>query len=91
MIRADRVLPAVVAEVVRKAPLCDEKVDFAWRSAVGAAVARATRVRLDNQGLLHVTATEAHWLREVRRSSKLIFARMESLLGTGVVKNISVR
>ena len=28
-------MPAVVAEVIRKAPLTDEKVAFAWRLAVG--------------------------------------------------------
>lgn len=86
MIPARRVMPAVVAEVLRKAPLCDEKVEFAWRSAVGPAVSRTTTVRLDREGVLHVSASEAHWVTEVRRSSKLILARMESLLGTGVIK-----
>jgi hypothetical protein len=42
VIKANQVIPGVVAEVVRKAPLTDEKVAFAWRLAVGAAVAKAT-------------------------------------------------
>ena len=89
MIRADRVIPAVLAEVIRKAPLCQEKVDFAWRSAVGPAVARVTSVRLDDQGVLHVRASDAHWTREVKRSSRLIVSRLTALLGEGVVTKLS--
>ena len=91
MIRADRVIPAVLAEVIRKAPLCPEKVEFAWRSAVGAAVARVTTVRLTDEGVLHVLATDAQWGREVKRSSRLILSRLASLLGPTVVKKIQIR
>jgi predicted nucleic acid-binding Zn ribbon protein len=91
MIRADRVIPAVLAEVIRKAPLCPEKVDFAWRSAVGAAVARVTSVRLDDDGVLYVFAADAQWGREVKRSSRLILTRLASLLGPDVAKRIQVR
>lgn len=91
MIRAGRVIPAVLAEVIRKAPLCPEKVDFAWRSAVGGALARATNVRLDDRGVLHVMATDAQWAREVKRSSRLILSRLAPLLGPGVAKKIQVR
>lgn len=91
MIRADRVIPAVLAEVIRKAPLCPEKVDFAWRSAVGTVLARATNVRLDADGVLHVMAPDAQWAREVKRSSRLILSRLATLLGPGVAKRIQVR
>jgi predicted nucleic acid-binding Zn ribbon protein len=91
MVRADRVIPAVLAEVIRKAPLCPEKVEFAWRSAVGAAVARVTRVRLDDQGVLHVMASDPQWGREVKRSSRLILTRLATLLGPQVAKSIHVR
>jgi predicted nucleic acid-binding Zn ribbon protein len=90
MIRADRLIPAVLADIVRKAPLCAEKVDFAWRAAVGPAVQRVTTVRLDEQGVLHVTAADAHWGREVKRSSRLILSRLETMLGAGTVKRIKV-
>jgi predicted nucleic acid-binding Zn ribbon protein len=90
VIRADRVIPAVLGEIIRKAPLCPEKVAFAWRSSVGAAVARATTVRLDPDGVLHVTAVDAQWGREVKRSSRLILPRLASLLGPDVVKKIKV-
>ncbi len=91
MVRADRVIPAVLAEVIRKAPLCPEKVDFAWRSAVGAVMARATNVRLDDDGVLHVTAADAQWAQEVKRSSRVIVPRLAGLLGPGVVKKIYIR
>ena len=80
----------MLAEVIRKAPLCPEKVEFAWRSAVGPALQRVTSVRLDAQGILHVTALDAHWGREVRRSSRLILARLETMLGAGTVTRIKV-
>ena len=88
MIRADRLIPGVLADVVRKAPLCPEKVEFAWRTAVGPALQRVTTVHLDDHGTLHVTAIDAHWGREVRRSSRLILARLETMLGVGTVSRI---
>jgi predicted nucleic acid-binding Zn ribbon protein len=88
MIPAHKAIPAVLAEVLRNAPLCPEKVEFAWRTAVGPAVARVTAVRLGADGVLSVTSKEAHWLIEVRRSSKLILARLEGLLGSGVIKQL---
>jgi hypothetical protein len=91
VIRAERVIPAVLAEVIRKAPLCAEKVEFAWRSAVGAAMHRVTQVHLDDAGVLHVTAADAHWGKEVKRSSRLILTRLETLLGKDVVRRIAVR
>ena len=80
----------MLAEVVRKAPLCAEKVEFAWRSAVGPALDRVTKVRLDDRGVLHVSAADAHWAREVKRSSKLIKARLAGMLGPDIVKRIEV-
>ncbi|MGH9176759.1 MAG: DciA family protein [Vicinamibacterales bacterium] len=80
----------MLADVVRKAPLCPEKVEFAWRSAVGPALHRVTTVRLDDHGQLHVRANDAHWAREVKRSSRLILARLDTMLGAGIVKRIKV-
>jgi len=90
VVKAGRLIPSVVAEVVRQAPLCPEKVDFAWRSAVGSVMQRATTVRLGDDGILHVTANDAHWALEVKRSSKLILARLETILGPGTVKRLRV-
>jgi len=88
VIRADRLIPAVLAEVIRKAPLCPEKIEFAWRAAVGAGMDRVTTVRLDEAGVLHVKAADAHWAREVKRSARLIIKRLEGLLGAGVVRRL---
>jgi predicted nucleic acid-binding Zn ribbon protein len=88
VVRAQSIIPDVLAQAIRKAPLCPEKVDFAWRTAVGPAVQRVTAVRLDEDGVLHVTTPDPHWSREVRRSSKLILARLEHLLGPGTVRRI---
>jgi predicted nucleic acid-binding Zn ribbon protein len=88
VIRAQRLIPAVLADVVRKAPLCPEKVTFAWNTAVGTSMQRVTSVHLDAEGVLHVTALDAHWAREVRRSSRLILARVATLLGPGVVREL---
>jgi hypothetical protein len=91
VIRANRIIPAVLGEVLRKAPLSPEKVEFAWRSAVGDAVARVTAVRLDADGVLHVTVTDARWGPEVARSSRLILARLATFLGPGVARKLSLR
>ena len=88
MIRVDRVIPNVLAEVIRKAPLCPEKIAFAWREAVGPAIARVSAVHRDEHGVLHVTV-ESAWTREIHRSSPLILRRLERLLGPGVVTAIA--
>jgi len=84
-----RFLPEALAEVLRKAPLTDHKVGSAWRSAVGPAIDRGTTVAL-RDGVLHVTAKEVAWGREVERSQGLIRARLDALLGVGVVRAINV-
>ena len=89
MVPLGRVIPAVLAEVIRKAPLCDEKVSFAWNDAVGEAIARVTAVRLDKTGVLHVTAT-GEWGREIRRLTPIILRRLERLLGPGTVTAMQV-
>ena len=82
-------MPAVLADVVRKAPLTDEKVAFAWRLAVGPAVGTATTVRLTSSGTLHVSAESPAWLDAVRSSSGLIRSRLAHVLGDDAVRHIS--
>jgi hypothetical protein len=76
---ADSVLPALLA----RAPLTPEKVDFAWRVAVGPAIQRATSVTLNGRTL--VVSTEAVWAREIERSVGEILRRLQRLLGAGAV------
>lgn len=89
MIQVHRFIPDVLAEILRKAPLSDDKVAFAWRSAVGPAIVRGTTVTL-RDGVLYVRAKEPTWGREVERSEALIRARLDSLLGQGIVRAMEV-
>jgi predicted nucleic acid-binding Zn ribbon protein len=83
-------LPGALAELLRDAPLSPGKVSFAWRAAVGPALEREKSVRLES-GTLFVDAMSKQWAREVRRSSSVILNRLQTLLGDGTVKSISVR
>jgi predicted nucleic acid-binding Zn ribbon protein len=85
-----QVLPRALAEIVRQAPLSAGKVDFAWKSAVGAAMARATAVRLEDSVLL-VDPQSAQWGAAVMRASGIILTRLQALLGTEAVRTIHVR
>ena len=72
-----------------KAPLTPEKIAFAWRTAVGPSVDRATSVEL-NGSTLRVRAKDAQWRREIEHSAGLIRARLDALLGAGVVRGLDV-
>jgi hypothetical protein len=80
-------MPEALASLLRKAPLIPEKVAFAWRAAVGPAVSNATTIELRDQ-VLHVRVKDRMWRREVQRSVPLIRARLDALLGEGVVRAI---
>jgi len=83
-------VPGALMQLLRDTPLSDGKVGFAWDAAVGPAISRATRVKLEG----HVLLVEAHsiqWSREVMRSSSMILKRLELLLGPGVATSIEVR
>ena len=89
VIPAQQVMPGALAAILRKAPLTPEKVAFAWRTAVGPAVDRVTTIELRGS-VLHVRARDAAWQREVERSAGLIRARLDALLGEGVVRGLDV-
>ena len=91
MIPVQQVLPASLAFILKKAPLSPEKVQFAWRTAVGAAVDRATEVALGADGVLHVIARNRTWKQEIVRSNTTTLARLQSLLGDDVVRRIETR
>jgi hypothetical protein len=85
-----RSVPLVLASLLRNTPLSPGKVDFAWKTAVGSALERATSVKLEN-GVLLVEAASRQWAREVMRASPLILRRMQTLLGTDAIREISLR
>jgi hypothetical protein len=83
-------LPGALATLLREAPLSPGKVDFAWKTAVGPALGRATFVRLEGD-LLLVDVASPQWAREVNRSARIVVARMQALLGDGQVRRLVVR
>jgi hypothetical protein len=66
------------------------KLRLAWRVAVGAAMDRATTVALAEDGCVEVSAPDAAWRREVKRSRAEILGRLQYLVGTGALKAIRV-
>ena len=83
-------MPAVLAEVIRKAPLTDEKVGFAWRLAVGPAIDKVTTVRLAANGTLYVKADAPAWNDAIAKSFGLIRSRLAHYLGETAVKSIDL-
>ena len=82
-------MPAALASVLRLAPMTPEKVAFAWRTAVGAAVDRASSVELRGSTLVVVVKSE-QWRQELSRSSGMIRSRLNLVLGDGAVSWIDV-
>jgi hypothetical protein len=89
VIPLQQVMPAALASVLRHAPLSPEKVAFAWRTAVGAAVDRASAVELRGATLV-VGVKSDEWRLEIVRSSALIRARLDLVLGPGIVTRLDV-
>ena len=90
MIRAQQFATRALSEVLRRQPLSDAKVSFAWQTSVGTAMARATTAQLRADGTLDVRASNEHWRREVVRSTGVIRARLRELLGRDAVKRVAV-
>jgi predicted nucleic acid-binding Zn ribbon protein len=85
-----QVLPRALAQIVREAPLSPGKVDFAWRSAVGTAMARVSAVRLES-GVLLIDARTAQWSSAIMRSSPIILSRLQAMLGADTVRELRLR
>ena len=89
MIPVADVVPDALAAILRKAPLTPEKVAFAWRITVGAALDRATTVEL-RDAVLYVRAKDPAWRREVERSVGLIRRRLQALLGAEALRAVDI-
>jgi len=82
----DRMLPIqrfsgrVLAEILRRQPPSPARTAFAWQMAVGAALARVTRVTLDD-GVLTVTAADDRWRAEIDRARDVALHRLQNILG----------
>ncbi len=91
MIPARELVVRSLGEALQRQPMSLAKLAFAWESAVGPAMARATEVALDADGTLRVTADTEHWRREVARSRVVIKQRLTDLLGRGIVKRLATQ
>jgi predicted nucleic acid-binding Zn ribbon protein len=89
MLPIQRFSGTVLAEVVRRQPSSPARTNFAWQVAVGPALARSTTVSLDD-GVLTVSAADAHWGSEVARARDVVLARLQNLLGADAVRAIRV-
>ena len=89
MIPVHQFIPGAVATILAKAPLSPEKVEFAWRAAVGPSVHKVTTVELAGH-VLRVKTRDAAWQREIEHAAGLIRARLAALLGEGVVRGLDV-
>jgi predicted nucleic acid-binding Zn ribbon protein len=83
-------LPDTVRALLRQGPLSQEKLEFAWRLAVGPAIDRATRVTLSGEAGVVVTVLDAGWRKEVRRSQAEILGKLRALLGPEAVGQLRV-
>ena len=59
------------------------KLQFAWRAAVGPALARAASLDWQD-GRVIVQMSSDEWTREIRRSKPMILERLRMLLGNEV-------
>ena len=89
MVPVSDVLPTALAELLRRAPLTQEKVAFAWRQAAGASLDRVTMVELHND-VLRVRARDANWKREIERALPVLRPRLETILGEKTIRRIEV-
>jgi hypothetical protein len=83
-------VPGAIALLLHDAPLSSGKAAFAWTAAVGPAVDRATSVRLDGT-VLRVEVASPQWAREIKRSRRIILARLQALLGQDAVTRLDVQ
>jgi hypothetical protein len=82
------VASSTLAGLLRQGPLSQAKLEVAWSTAVGAALAKATSVRLQESGIVEATAADSRWHRELDRSAAMILGRLNALLGAGSVTRL---
>ena len=81
--------PAVLAAIIRRQPPSDGRTALAWQIAVGAALARATTVRLAD-GVLTVRAADSRWVTEIEAARDTVLRRLQDLLGPDAVSRVTV-
>ena len=79
----------VLAQLIRRQPTSAARTQFAWQLVVGPALTRVTTVSLED-GVLHVKAADARWLKEIERARAAIVPKLQQLLGPGAVTKITI-
>ena len=90
MLPIQRLTSSVLNEIIRRQPPSEGRTAFAWQLAVGAAIARATTVRLAD-GVMTVTASDERWVTEVEAARDIVLRRLQSLLGPDAVMKIRIQ
>jgi len=85
------VVPRALTELFRVGPLSQGKLEVAWRVAVGDALSRVSAVRLQPDGVVEVHPADQRWHKELKRSSSMILARLNALLGAKAVTRLVVK
>lgn len=83
------IVPEALADLLRDQPMSQAKLDVAWRATVGPALARASRVWLEDR-ILRVETPGPLWAAEIARAGDELVARLARLLGTGVVARLAI-
>ena len=90
MIPAHTCISPVISQLLRKQPMSPAKLSFAWRTAVGETIHRASTVTLTKEGILEVWAVDQHWRREIQRATPVIIPRLQRLLHGTLIKGLVV-
>jgi hypothetical protein len=89
MQRSSDFASSALAEMLAHQPMSAGKLQFAWRAAVGPALARA--VTLDwRDGRIVVHPASVAWKREIERSRPMILERLRVLLGREAAKRLDI-
>ena len=89
MLRSTDFATSVLANILERQPMSPGKLQFAWRAAVGPALARAASLDW-HDGHVIVQMSSDEWTREIRRSKPMILERLRLLLGNEV-KRLDIR
>lgn len=84
-------LAETMAKLLRPQPLTPGKLDLAWRLSVGSALARVTGLRLREDGVLVIHATDPRWRPELETAVPLIRRRLAAFLGEELVAHLEIQ
>ena len=90
MLRSADFATSVLAEMLARQPMSPGKLQFAWRAAVGPALARAAALDWQD-GRVIVQMSSPDWTREIQRSKPMILERLQMLLGKDAVRRLEIR